>query len=948
MAGPKPLRGREPLSDRWIRWVLLRHRVILLAAVALTVLAAVLATRLQVIGDLRVLLPTDHAVVRSLEQIESTFGSINTVNIVAKQGTPEARHAFTDALEARLQGHRLFRDVEHGLPTGFFAERALYYLAEDELDELEQRVDAWTHYQLCSKTPDACLTAPDPKAPDELRSFIEDKRARSHARTGFHGRYEREGIDAEVMLVHPYEPANRLEVAQEVTVAIRELAKEVFEQPDQPWAGTGMTYNIIGPYTTKADEQATIKRDMLRSGIFAFVGVIVILYMLFRSNRAVLVLLVPLLFGVVWSLGATQLVLGHLNVMTSTISTVVMGVGIDAGIHFLTRARRARLEHDDGEAIRRAFDGLVIPLVVASSTTIGAFLAMASSDFPAFREFGIISALGVALCLLNMVTVLPALCFLVGIKKRGEIAPAREEPGWAVRLVLARPGLLFVGTVVVSLAMTFGVREVRFEYNGRSLQSDHARRNSEPDAKLVSSIFGKDIHASVLVRPTLDEARTTLALARERHAARVAAGDTVVAELFGAPDLLPEPGIDMQARARWIARFRGEHSELLDELRERAGLPPRERPVKTPGRDAEDWDEWDDDEGLPGATPPPAQPGQMGDAWDEWDGSQDDAAPAPGPAPKPSAPGQMGDEWDDWDGSDDDGPTGAAPAPAKDEPAPEKVAPSSPTPPSSPAPEKAATPELGAPVDPADQPEELSKVDAELLLSMFDAQPFTIDDLPHSLLAKVRASDGSYGLFAYPAFDVADMQQGIVFMNETTSYLDDPEQGIFVGEAVVYAAMYLMLKDEAPVVLGIASILITVLVYWQLRSIPLVLLTLVPLVLAMWWMLGIMGAIGLRFTLFNMPILPAILGIGVDNGVYLTDKLRKAHSAVALSDALEETGGAILAATATTAVGFAAFMVADSGGVRGIGSLAVLGISLAALTALLVLPTVNELMQRRR
>jgi len=248
-----------------------------------------------------------------------------------------------------------------------------------------------------------------------------------------------------------------------------------------------------------------------------------------------------------------------------------------------------------------------------------------------------------------------------------------------------------------------------------------------------------------------------------------------------------------------------------------------------------------------------------------------------------------------------------------------------------------------------EQPEQLTKEDAELLLSMFDAQPFTIDDLPPALLGKVRASDGSYGVFAYPAFDVADMQQGIVFMEETTSYLDDPGQGIFVGEAVVYAAMYVMLREEAPVVLGIASILIAVLVYWQLRSVPLMLLTLVPLVLAMWWMLGVMGMIDLRFTLFNMPILPAILGIGVDNGVYLTDKIRHSPTSHAgLSDALEETGGAIMAATATTAVGFAAFMVADSGGVRGIGSLAVLGISLAAVTALLVLPTVNELMQRYR
>jgi predicted RND superfamily exporter protein len=42
----------------------------------------------------------------------------------------------------------------------------------------------------------------------------------------------------------------------------------------------------------------------------------------------------------------------------------------------------------------------------------------------------------------------------------------------------------------------------------------------------------------------------------------------------------------------------------------------------------------------------------------------------------------------------------------------------------------------------------------------------------------------------------------------------------------------------------------------------------------MLWLVGLMGLLGVRFTLFNIPILPAILGIGVDNGVYLTDRIR--------------------------------------------------------------------------
>jgi predicted RND superfamily exporter protein len=54
-------------------------------------------------------------------------------------------------------------------------------------------------------------------------------------------------------------------------------------------------------------------------------------------------LLLPLLCGVAWSLAGTQLILGHLNTITSLISSIIMGLGIDAGIHFLARARRATM-----------------------------------------------------------------------------------------------------------------------------------------------------------------------------------------------------------------------------------------------------------------------------------------------------------------------------------------------------------------------------------------------------------------------------------------------------------------------------------------------------------------------------------------------------------------------------------------------------------------------------
>jgi predicted RND superfamily exporter protein len=161
--------------------------------------------------------------------------------------------------------------------------------------------------------------------------------------------------------------------------------------------------------------------------------------------------------------------------------------------------------------------------------------------------------------------------------------------------------------------------------------------------------------------------------------------------------------------------------------------------------------------------------------------------------------------------------------------------------------------------------------------------------------------------------------------------------------------MYQLMQSEAPAVLAMALGLIAVLVVAQMRSLGRSLLTLTPLLLGMLWLVGLMAAAGVRFTLFNIPILPAILGIGVDNGVYLVDRIRHLRDqAGGIAHALGETGAAIAAATTTTAMGFGAFLIADSGGLRGIGVLAVCGILIAAVTAILVLPTVATLASRRR
>jgi predicted exporter len=533
------------LRDRWISAVLRHHRWVLVVAVLVTVAAGVLASRLRIDSDIRSLIPADHPVLVNLDRIESSFGSLGSVNVVVKAGTREQRHAYADAVAERLGQLEEIRDVEYRLRGDFFADHALYFLGDAEMEELAERVQAWAHYELCRAEPDVCLEEPDPAAAEALRSFVRAKQDAAHARTRFRDYYERDGIDALVVLAHPRGASSDLDFSLAIAAEMRAAVAEVLARPGAAWTGTDLSVNVVGPYIVKADERVTISGDMVKSGTFGFIGVVLILYLLLRSGRAVFTLLVPLVCGVTWSMAVTQLVLGHLNTLTSLISTVVMGMGIDAGLHFLLRVREEQAGVSDREAIARAFHGLIVPLLVASGTTLGAFAVMAGSGLPAFHEFGVIAGFGVALCLLAMVTVYPAALLLGGIKRVKPRRTAGVAGALLHALVLRRPGLTLAVVAGLTIVFTLGARRVQFESNGRALQSDHTRAAVEGDTRLISDIFQRDIHAGILVVDTLEQARAVLAAARSEP--RV----TTVAELFGAPDLLPDPAIDLaQAQAR--------------------------------------------------------------------------------------------------------------------------------------------------------------------------------------------------------------------------------------------------------------------------------------------------------------------------------------------------------------------------------------------------------------
>ncbi|TVQ87333.1 MAG: hypothetical protein EA397_18625 [Deltaproteobacteria bacterium] len=165
-----------------------------------------------------------------------------------------------------------------------------------------------------------------------------------------------------------------------------------------------------GPFRTVPDDLRTITRDLGWTSLLAAVLVLGLVTLAFRDVRATLMVFVPILGANILTLGMVALVYGHLNSFTSAAIPVLVGLGIDFGVHLLGRYRELRGRGASLEgALAEAWERTGPPCVVAGVTSAAGFLALVAAQFRGFSQFGVVLAFGLLTSLALMLVLLPAL-----------------------------------------------------------------------------------------------------------------------------------------------------------------------------------------------------------------------------------------------------------------------------------------------------------------------------------------------------------------------------------------------------------------------------------------------------------------------------------------------------------------------------------------------------------
>ena len=499
------------------------------------------ASRLSLVTDFADLLPQDQPSVIELRRILARTRGLSNVFIVIEGQDPLRLRTFADQLLPALRaiGSPYVESARDGAQDArrFLQPRAGFYLSESDLATVEKSVfeaerAAFRRRIGADLDDDAPVAAVGTKIAasqrpadgrELVRPLLDKLGALDRFPEGYFQARTPTGF-AQVVIVKAAIATGDIAGGTATIQRVRAVVAATLAA--SPGAPVHLGY--AGDLLTSMAEYDQVRSDVQHVGGLGLILVLGVVLVFFRTPRALVALGVAIGVGCAATFGVTELTLGHLNVATAFLLSIVAGNGVNFGIIWLARfIEERRAGRSLVRAVELALTQTYGATLTAASAAATAYAALGIGRFRGFRHFAFIGGTGMLLCWLTSYTLLPAVAVL--LERRRMRAPAtsgghRQRPPSFTRFerpfvpVVARaPGLtlalaLGLGGVALVMAVRYLSRGA-LEYDMRHLQSDRARNGALYEASdLAHRVLGNSGVGGMVV--LVDDARDAPVLAR--------------------------------------------------------------------------------------------------------------------------------------------------------------------------------------------------------------------------------------------------------------------------------------------------------------------------------------------------------------------------------------------------------------------------------------------------
>lgn len=531
----------------------------LLFAALVTAAGVYFAGRLRLSADLTELLPKSFQSVRDIEKLRARYGGMGYITVVGMGAEPEKLRQFAEEVAPKLEQLPETRFVDFKRSDQFFQDRSFYYLEPEDLVSIRDRIASRIRYEKTTHNPLYINLDDEAEAPPSLDFSDIEKKYQSAGNRRLAGKGETYYLDPQermvVLLVKPNGNSANLGYAKKAVAQVEQL----LASQDLSRYGPSFKTAVTGTYKKKIDQQQEIASDLARSSTVTLLLILVYLAFHFRSALAVVFTLTPVAAGLAWTYGFVGLVYGQVNLLTAFLGAILGGLSVEHGIHLLGRYSALR-SHGSGPeaAVREAFTHTGFSAIISSTVAALTFLSLALSEFRAFREFGVIAAVGMMVSITVYFLFLPG---LLGLAERLGLRPRTDRAVDASDSELARwipkhyRGFVVVIGVAVA-AFTAAVPGVRFNYDFSALD-DVTLPSVQIDTK-IDKILGYSQTPVVVLTDSPEMEREAAERLRERKRAK--GKDSTIDFVLGLEDLVPRD----QAKKQQLIREIGEQLKKID------------------------------------------------------------------------------------------------------------------------------------------------------------------------------------------------------------------------------------------------------------------------------------------------------------------------------------------------------------------------------------------------
>ncbi|MBL8924327.1 MAG: MMPL family transporter [Myxococcaceae bacterium] len=427
---------------------------VLAILVALGVVSTYLTSTLTIESDQLSLISQDLPEVKAVRRVIDMVGGAGYLQLALRGDDVPTLKKLSDEFYVKLKeakqpdGTPWVRFVTYKVPVEFIQENMVLFIRTEDLEEGRKRITAYMKDQLRRNNPffiEIKKTEPVKLELDDLVKKYSSVGKKS-IRDDYYISDDKKML---MMLVKPMWNSTDLQKTEKFVEFLsghkynaipppkmktdgllgdtaKALGVELLEDYAEMGDAKTVYFGFAGSYKTALDDSYAIQQSLDEVTLLSLVSILVVTMLFFRKWFPTLLVLSGVVLGTIYSMGFAKLALGELNMVTSIIAAIILGFGIDFGLHFTFRTR---IELGLGKRYDKAiFDALINagrPALVAAVVTAGSFFVLLVSEFRGFSQFGLLSGVATFLTGFCLFAWCPAILLLLG----------RKNPAWPEKLI---------------------------------------------------------------------------------------------------------------------------------------------------------------------------------------------------------------------------------------------------------------------------------------------------------------------------------------------------------------------------------------------------------------------------------------------------------------------------------------------------------------------------------